>query len=136
MAQYRFGRLAEEFKKEISAIIKDDLNDPRVGFVSVVSVQVSADLRHAKVFVSILGDEDAVKDCMVALKKAAGFVRREIARRIDLRHTPEIEFHYDDSIIHGAKITQILREVIPPSPESAETTADAENSETKKDQDE
>ena len=133
MAQYRFGRLAEEFKKEISAIIKDEVNDPRVGFVSVVSVQVSADLRHAKVFVSVLGDDETVKESMTALKKAAGFVRREIAHRIDLRHTPEIEFHYDDSIIHGAKISQILREVIPEAGEPAEAT---EKPETEKDQDE
>jgi len=125
MAKYRSGRLAEEFKREISAILKDDLKDPRIGFVSVVSAEVSADLHHAKVWVSVMGDEETVRECMAALKKAAGYVRREIARRIDLRHTPEIEFIYDDSIVHGAKITQMLREVLPPvTDETAGQTGD------------
>lgn len=113
MAQYRFGRLSEEFKKEISTIIKDEVKDPRVGFVSVVNAQVSADLRHAKVFISVLGDETAVKESVEALKKASGFIRREIAKKIDLRYTPEIEFIYDDSIVHGAKIARLLHEVMP-----------------------
>lgn len=113
MAQYRFGRISEEFKKEVSGIIKDELKDPRVGFVSVVSAQVSGDLRHAKVFVSVLGDEVTVKESMEALKKASGFIRREIAQRMNLRYTPEIEFMYDDSIVHGAKIAKLLHEVMP-----------------------
>ncbi|MGI6684817.1 MAG: 30S ribosome-binding factor RbfA [Bacillota bacterium] len=113
MVQYRSGRLAEEFKREISDIIKNEVKDPRVGFVSVVNVDVSGDLRHAKVFVSVLGDEKATSDTIRALKSAAGFIRREIARRIQLRYTPEITFVYDDSIAHGAKISKILADVLP-----------------------
>lgn len=113
MVQYRSGRLSEEFKKEISDIIKNQVKDPRVGFVSVVFVDVSGDLRHAKVFVSVLGDEKTISDTMAALKSAAGFIRREIARRIQLRYTPELTFIYDDSIAHGAKISKILADVLP-----------------------
>ncbi|ATW24206.1 30S ribosome-binding factor RbfA [Candidatus Formimonas warabiya] len=113
MVQYRSGRLSEEFKKEISDVIKNHVKDPRVGFVSVVFVDVSGDLRHAKVFVSVLGSEATVKDTMAALKSASGFIRREIAHRIQLRYTPEITFVYDDSIAHGAKISKILADVIP-----------------------
>ncbi|MDD2497082.1 MAG: 30S ribosome-binding factor RbfA [Desulfitobacteriaceae bacterium] len=112
MAKYRFGRLGEEFKKEISTIIKDEVKDPRVGFVSVVDVQVSSDLRHAKVFVSVLGNETEVKETMAALNKATGFIRREVAQRIQLRYTPEIVFVYDDSIIHGARISKLLNECL------------------------
>jgi ribosome-binding factor A len=113
MVQYRLGRLAEEFKKEISDIIKNEVKDPRVGFVSVVSVEVSGDLRYAKVFISVLGDEKSITDTIKALKSATGFIRREIARRIQLRYTPEITFVYDDSIAHGAKISKILADVLP-----------------------
>ncbi|MGI6678865.1 MAG: 30S ribosome-binding factor RbfA [Dehalobacterium sp.] len=113
MAQYRTGRLSEEFKKEISDIIKNDLKDPRVGFVSVVFVEVSGDLRHAKVYVSVLGDEKEVQNSMAALKSATGFIRREMSQRIHLRYTPEITFFYDDSIAHGVKISKILADVLP-----------------------
>ncbi len=113
MVQYRSSRLSEEFKKEISEIIKNEVKDPRVGFVSVVFVDVSGDLRHAKVYVSVLGDEVRIKETMLALKNASSFIRREIAHRIQLRYTPEITFLYDDSIVHGTKISKILAEVIP-----------------------
>ncbi|MCR6545896.1 30S ribosome-binding factor RbfA [Dehalobacterium formicoaceticum] len=113
MVQYRSGRLSEEFKKEIADIIKNDVKDPRVGFVSVVFVEVSGDIRHAKVFVSVLGGEKAVQDSMAALKSASGFIRREISKRIQLRYTPEITFVYDDSIAHGVKISKILADVLP-----------------------
>ncbi len=113
MAQYRTGRLSEEFKKEISDIIKNDLKDPRVGFVSVVFVEMSGDLRHAKVYVSVLGDEKEVQNSMAALKSATGFIRREMSQRIHLRYTPEITFFYDDSIAHGVKISKILADVLP-----------------------
>lgn len=113
MVQYRTGRLSEEFKKEISEIIQNDIKDPRVGFVSVVHVDVSGDLRHAKVYVSVLGDEKTTADSMTALKSASGFIRREIAQRIQLRYTPELTFLYDDSIAHGAKISKILADVLP-----------------------
>lgn len=112
MVRYRFGRLAEEFKKEISDIIQNEIKDPRVGFVSIINVQVSGDLRHAKVFVSILGNDHDIDDTMAALKNATGFVRREVARRVQLRYTPEIVFVYDDSIVYGAKISKLLHEVI------------------------
>jgi len=111
VSQYRFGRLAEEFKKEVSDIIKNEVKDPRIGFVSVVAVEVSGDLRHAKVYVSILGNEESVRGTMEALKRASGFIRKEIARRIQLRYTPEVVFLYDDSIAQGAKISKILHEI-------------------------
>lgn len=112
MAHYRSSRLGEELKKEIYEIIKNDVKDPRVGFVSIISVEVSGDLRHAKVFVSVL-DDGEVKQTLDALKKAAGFIRREIANRIQLRYTPELSFVHDESIAYGAKITKLLETYAP-----------------------
>ncbi|WP_425807389.1 30S ribosome-binding factor RbfA [Desulfitobacterium sp. Sab5] len=111
MAKHRASRLGETLKEEISQMIREDLKDPRIGFVTVTSVEVADDLGHAKVFISVLGDEQKSKDSMEALKRASGFVRSEIGKRIRLRHVPEIVFKYDSSIQHGAHIAELLREV-------------------------
>ncbi|MGE4273611.1 MAG: 30S ribosome-binding factor RbfA [Desulfitobacterium sp.] len=111
MAKHRSSRLAETLKHEISQLIREDLKDPRIGFVTVTSVDVADDLGSAKVYVSVLGDSQAAKDSMDALKSAAGFVRSEIGKRVRLRYAPEIVFKYDTSIEHGAHIAQLLRGV-------------------------
>lgn len=111
MAKYRSNRLGETLKEEISHMIQEELKDPRIGFITVTSVEVADDLGHAKVFVSVLGDVQQTKDSMEALKRASGHVRSEIGKRIRLRHVPEIVFKYDSSIEHGAHIAELLREV-------------------------
>lgn len=110
MSRLRTGRVREEIKKEASDIIRK-LKDPRIGFVTVTDVEVSGDLRHVKIFVSIYGDEASAKGTMEALTGATGFVRTEIGKRIRLRHTPEIQFEFDESIARGARIVQLLNEV-------------------------
>lgn len=107
----RAERVAEQMKKDIAEIIKEDIKDPRVGFVSVTRVEVSSDLRHARVYVSIFGDEQAQKECLEALGGASGFIRKEIGRRIKLKCTPEIVFRIDHSIEHGARIHELLTKV-------------------------
>ena len=110
--QNRMSRVDEELKKEISNIITYDLKDPNItGLISVTKVKVSGDLKYAKVYVSILNAKDN-KQVLAALKKSAGFVRTEIAKRINLRTTPEIIFIFDDSIEYGSRIDTILKEVI------------------------
>lgn len=111
MTQYRPERLKGLLQAEISDIIHNSLKDPRVGFASITSVVVSNDLRHVKVFVSVLGDSSEQEATMQALDRAAGFIRTEVGRRISLRHTPEIIFRKDDSIAHGTHINAILREL-------------------------
>lgn len=111
MAKHRSNRLAETLKHEISQLIREELKDPRIGFVTVTNVEVADDLGSAKVYVSVLGDSQAAKDSLDALKGAAGFVRSEIGKRIRLRYAPEIVFKYDTSIEHGAHIAQLLRGV-------------------------
>ena len=108
----RLNRIDEEMKKEISHIITYDLKDPNItGLISVTKVKVSGDLKYAKVYVSILNSKDN-KQVLAALKKSAGFVRTEVAKRINLRTTPEIIFIFDDSIEYGARIDTILKNVI------------------------
>ncbi|GAB6173820.1 30S ribosome-binding factor RbfA [Paradesulfitobacterium aromaticivorans] len=115
MAKHRANRLAETLKEEISQMIREDLKDPRLGFITVTDVEVADDLGHAKVFVSVLGDAQQSKDSLDALNRAAGFVRSEIGKRIRLRHVPEIVFKYDTSLEKGAHIAKLLREVEAPA---------------------
>ncbi len=111
MAKHRAFRLAETIKAEVSQIIREEIKDPRLGFVTVTDVEVADDLRYAKVFVSIMGEEDDVKNSMDVLTRAAGYVRSELGKILTLRYVPEISFKYDQSIEHGAHISKLLREV-------------------------
>ncbi|MGI9952028.1 30S ribosome-binding factor RbfA [Moorellaceae bacterium AZ2] len=107
----RAERVAEQMKKEIAQILQDEIKDPRIGFVTVTAVELSNDLQHAKVYVSIYGDDQEKKQTLEALARATGFVRREIGRRIKLRLTPEIVFKFDESIEHGDRIARLLSRI-------------------------
>ncbi len=109
----RREKLQELFKAEASAILQRELRDPRIGFVSVTEVQLSADLRHAKIFVSVLGDQTEKRRTMEALDRAAGYVRSELGRRVSLRYTPEVLFRLDESIERGTRVVALLRRVAP-----------------------
>ena len=109
----RIGRIDEEYRKELSQIISYDLKNPNVtGMISVTKVKVTTDLKYAKVYVSILNSKN-IKETMEGLKKSSGFIRSELAKRINLRNTPELIFEIDDSIEYGAKIDSILKEILP-----------------------
>ena len=109
----RMERVNEELKKEISLIIDKDLKNPNItGIISVTKVKTSPDLKHAKVFISILGSKSK-KNTLEGLKNGVGFIRCEIAKRINLRYTPEIVFEIDDSMEYGDKIEKILKEIMP-----------------------
>lgn len=112
MPSHRSGRIDEEVKRELGAVIRE-LKDPRIsGVVSVVAVNVTKDLRFAKAFISVLGSDEQKEKTLEGIKSAAGFVRHEIGNRLSLRQTPEFSFVLDDSIEHGAHINEILKEVI------------------------
>jgi len=121
----RREKLQELFKAETSAILQRQLRDPRIGFVSVTDVELSGDLRHAKIFVSVLGDEEAKRRTMEALEHATGFVRGELGRRVQLRYTPEVLFRLDESIERGTRVVALLREVAPPGPAEAPAPGEA-----------
>jgi ribosome-binding factor A len=95
---------------EISDVLRG-MKDPRLGFATVTSVEVSGDMRHVKAFVSVFGTEEEKTQTLQALESAEGYVRTEIGRRISLRHTPEIIFRLDHSMEHGAKINRILKTI-------------------------
>lgn len=111
MAKHRPNRLAETLKEEISELIRMELKDPRLGFVTLTRVEVAGDLAHAKVYVSVLGTEEEGTTSLEVLKGAAGFFRTEIAKRVRLRHVPDIVFVYDPSVKEGAHIAKLLRDV-------------------------
>lgn len=111
MVSVRTTRVAEQMKKEIAAIIEHQVKDPRIGFITITNVELSNDLRHAKIFFSSLGNEEQQKKSLEGLENAKGFIRKEIAQRIQLRYAPEILFRIDNSIEHGVKISQILSKI-------------------------
>lgn len=111
----RTNRISEEMKKEISDIIQNDIKDPRLPrLVSIVSVNVTRDLRYARVFASVLGSEEEKKNALSALKSAAGYIRREIGQRMQIRYIPELQFELDNSIEHGVYMSKLIKDVMKP----------------------
>lgn len=107
----RTDRISEEIRKELCNIIRE-LKDPRIPqMVSVTRVSVTKDLKFAKAYISIMGDETVQKDAIEAFKRASGFIRKEIAHRVKLRVVPEFTFVIDDSIAYGSYINEILKKL-------------------------
>jgi ribosome-binding factor A len=107
---HRQEKLGELIAIELSDLLRTRVKDPRVGFASVTHVEVSGDLRHAKIFVSVLGTEEEQAATIQALKHATGFLRHELAGRIVLRYMPELVFKLDTSIEQGARILELIRQ--------------------------
>lgn len=109
MAKYRLGRINEEIKKEISNIVRNEINDPRLtAMISVTRVEVTNDLRYAKVFISVFGNDESKNESIKALKSSLGFIRREVGHRVKLRYTPEIILELDKSLEYGMHINDLL----------------------------
>lgn len=111
MASYRLGRINEDIQRELSALLRT-VKDPRVSehLLSIVRVDTASDLSYCKVFVSALDQADA-KDIRRGLRSASGYLRRELSRALELRHTPELQFILDDSIGEGARIIQLMNQL-------------------------
>lgn len=107
----RQDKVTEAIRKEISIIVHDELKDPRLGFVTITRVEMSKDLRFARVFFSVLGKDEDYKRTREALDSALGFIRRLVAQRIRLRFAPEIIFREDRSSEYSVKIQQVLEEI-------------------------
>ena len=105
-------RINGEVLKELSNIIRSEIKDPRINpMTSVVSVEVAPDLKTCKAYISVLGDEQSQKDTITGLKSAEGHIRRELARTVNLRNTPEIKFILDQSIEYGINMSKLIDEV-------------------------
>ncbi len=106
----KIDRIGSQLVKEISYILATEIKDQDIKFVTVTDVKVTNDLSYAKVYVTIL-DEEKRKETMDALKNASGFIRKTLADRIEIRHIPELEFIYDESIAYGNKIEHIIEKI-------------------------
>lgn len=106
-------RINGEVKRELSRIISGEIKDPRIApFTSVVDAEVTPDLKYCKAYISVLGDQDAVEKTLEGLNSAEGYIRRELARTVNLRNTPEITFVMDQSIEYGVNMSKKIDEVI------------------------
>lgn len=105
-------RVNGEVQRELAGIIRSDIKDPRINpLTSVVAVEVAPDLKTCKAYISVLGDEQSQKDTLAGLKSAEGYIRRELARSINLRNTPEIRFILDQSIEYGVNMSKMIDSV-------------------------
>jgi ribosome-binding factor A len=118
----RQDQLGEVITRELSDLMRSRMKDPRIGFASITNVEVSADLRHAKVFVSVMGSPEEQHDTMRGLDHASGFLRHELAQRLTVRHVPEIAFKLDHSIARGAHMLELINQVA--ADDSARTPTD------------
>lgn len=107
----RIDRVNQAVKREVSSIIHSELKDPRLEFVTILQVEVSRDLQHARIFFSVLGDDKKADSAQQGLESAQGFIRKLIGQRVRMRYTPEIEFIFDRSVEYSVRIEEALEEL-------------------------
>ncbi len=126
MTSYRADQVGEQVREEIMSIIRRELKDPRIGFVSITAVRMSPDLRAARVRVSVLGNPDEQKASIKGLVSAKGLIRHELGRRLhNLKFSPELWFELDSSIEYGVHISELLKEVLPPDSNGGDSPSHA-----------
>ncbi len=108
MGSDRLRRVDEAVRQVLSDAVTQDLKDPRIGFVTVTAVRTSPDLRHARVFVSVLGEQPERQATLAGLRSAHGFLQRRVAAELRLKHTPTLAFEYDDSIDRGMRVSELI----------------------------
>jgi ribosome-binding factor A len=113
MSGRRRERVGDLLRDEVSTIIQREMDDPRLGFVSITRVELSPDLHYARLFVSVFGPEDEQKRTIVALNNAAGFIRRTLAPRLRMRAIPELSFRLDHSMEHAETVARLLKQIEP-----------------------
>ena len=124
MSYQRSHRIGDQIQKEISGLLTKGLKDPRIGFVTITGVEVTADLHLARVYYTVMGDNETRANTKTGLAKATPFIRRELGRRMRLRYVPELLFVFDSTLDHSDHINRLLREA------AAGRTDDNEDSET------
>ena len=111
VSRKRSERVSDLIKKEISFILLKEVKDPRIGFVTITMVEVSDDLRLAKVFYSVMGSDKEIRDTTIAMENASGFIKKKLGEKIRMRYLPDLVFKYDHSLEHGARISDILKKL-------------------------
>jgi ribosome-binding factor A len=110
MAKKRVARLNEQFKRELTALLRSEVKDPRIGLITITDVEVTADLYHAKVYFTLAGDEEDRQQVLEGLRAATGFLRGELGRRMRIRRAPDLHFTFDNTLEHAMHIERLLRE--------------------------
>lgn len=108
----RTRRVGEQVQRELAGLVHEEIKDPRLGMVSISGVEVSSDLAHAKVFISVLGDDAAVTESVRVLNNAAGFLRRKLGARMRLRVVPRLRFFHDRSLAEGARMDALINAAV------------------------
>jgi ribosome-binding factor A len=126
MTSRRVLKVAQAIREVVGIAILTELKDPRIQDVTVTFVEVSADLRHAKVHVSVMGDEGKQNLSLRGLQNAAGFLQKLVSRRVDTRYTPRLQFVLDHGVKHALEVTRILKEVLPQEPSPGDSAPSAE----------
>ncbi len=109
----RTDRVADQIQRELAQLIAYQVKDPRVGMVTITGVDVTREFDHAKVYITVMGaDEAGIEETLTGLRKAAGFLRRELGKVIRIRTIPQLHFHYDDSIERGTRLSALIDEAV------------------------
>jgi ribosome-binding factor A len=130
MPNRRHIQVAEEIQQIVSYLIQRELKDPRIGFATITNVEVTTDLRFARIYVSVMGSEEERKDTMAALQSARGFVRHEVATRMTTRTVPEIQFKLDRGLEYSDQINRLLSEIKVAEATTADNAAETEDVES------
>lgn len=122
----RSQRVVEQIHRELAELIRLEVKDPRVGFITLTGVEITPDYAHAKVFFTSMTGEAAVPEILQGLRRASGFLRRELGRRVRIHTTPELHFHYDRSVEEGSRLSQLIDEVVRADEAHADEGAEAD----------
>ncbi|QID17601.1 30S ribosome-binding factor RbfA [Nitrogeniibacter mangrovi] len=108
----RAQRVGEQIRRELAELLRLEVKDPRVGFITLTDVEVSADFAHAKVFFTSMTGQEGLDEILVGLRRASGFLRRELGRRIRIHQTPELHWHYDASVERGMALSSLIDKAV------------------------
>lgn len=122
----RSQRVTEQILRELAELIRLEVKDPRVGFITLTDVEITPDYAHAKVYFTSLKGEEGLEETLVGLRRASGFLRRELGRRVRIHTTPELHFHYDQSVEHGSRMSQLIDRVLREDEERARAQGQSE----------
>ena len=110
----RTQRIGDQMQRELAQLIRREVKDPRVGLVTITAVDVSRDVGHAKIYITVMGEDSAeeIKQSIKVLNSAAGFLRMQLAREMKLRSVPQLHFHYDESVVRGAHLSALIERAV------------------------
>lgn len=120
----RSQRVVEQIQRELAELIRTEVKDPRVGFITLTGVEITPDYAHAKVFFTSMLGEEKVPEILIGLRRAGGFLRRELGRRVRIHTTPELHFVYDRSVEEGSRMSKLIDQVVREDEARAEKDAD------------